>query len=331
MVLIPPYAPATAAVAHDEEALDCPAKAAYEASGKSKIILLSMCIGLVSTSSNDQDDVHGRHARRLPRLLGDVTVEPYRSSRSKRFFKPSLKDLVREVQRRLVVLPTTRGRIRTEHKGKPYLTAWLCRNPVTDPVDVAFLRREEHKFMKDLYKNRQGGSSLPIEPSCPRPTKKPRWSSAAPPPDSDDDDIGDNDRDDSASRRRTQQQPPTVEQPTAAAEEVGTVLATTTTTNALVVAGRLHPGAIPPCLPAPMPPMDAVGAVVGAMSSRKRRNVAEKVASYELVSKMQGEILALTEKMGSIADPSLKALYGEILAKTKQRCLAAEAAYDEYL
>ena len=59
--------------------------------------------------------------------------------------------------------------------------------------------------------------------------------------------------------------------------------------------------------------------------------MAEKVASYELVSKMQGEILALTEKMGSIADPTLKALYGEILAKTKQRCLAAEAAYDEYL
>ena len=305
------------AAAGADGALDCPAKAAYEASMKSKKTLLTMCIGLVADEQEEPN--------RPPRRLGDVTVEPYRSSKNKRFFKPTLPDLIGEVHRRFAVCRRSREKMfRPENnKGVTLLFAWLSKNPVTNPVDVMFLRREEHRYMKGLRDNNSRVFLSPVNdvPSPPPPptsgeeepfTKKQRRLS-----------HDDHDDDNAASRnpQTTTTTMTTIERPAA----MGTVLAHPLA-RAVVVP---HPGAIPPLLPAPTP---NGGMVVRTMTTtmRTKRNVADKLASYELVSKMQGEILALTEKMGSIADPTLKALYAEIIAKTKQRCMAAETAYDEY-
>jgi hypothetical protein len=301
------------AAAGADGALDCPAKAAYEASMKSKKTLLTMCIGLVADE---------QEPNRPPRRLGDVTVEPYRSSKNKRFFKPTLPDLIGEVHRRFAVCRRSREKMfRPENnKGVTLLFAWLSKNPVTNPVDVMFLRREEHRYMKGLRDNNSRVFLSPVNDVPPPPptsgeeepfTKKQRRLS-----------HDDHDDDNAASRNpQTTTTTTTIERPAA----MGTVLAHPLA-GAVVVP---HPGAIPPLLPAPTP---NGGMVVRTMTTtmRTKRNVVDKLASYELVSKMQGEILALTEKMGSIADPTLKALYAEIIAKTKQRCMAAEAAYDEY-
>jgi hypothetical protein len=71
----------------------CASQVFYEDSNKSKHVLFAMCIGLCSADDTPPDGGP-------PRILGDMTVEPYRSTKDKRMFKPVQKHLVAEVERR---------------------------------------------------------------------------------------------------------------------------------------------------------------------------------------------------------------------------------------
>ena len=63
----------------------------YEEHDKSKHVLFAMCIGLCSAPTDKDEPL---------RILGDMTVEPYHSTKDKRMFKPVQKHLVAEVERR---------------------------------------------------------------------------------------------------------------------------------------------------------------------------------------------------------------------------------------
>jgi hypothetical protein len=80
----------------------CASKVFYEDSSRSKHVLFAMCIGLCSADDDTPDEPR--------RILGDMTVEPYLSTKDKRMFKPVQKHLVAEVERReklLNLVPAT--------------------------------------------------------------------------------------------------------------------------------------------------------------------------------------------------------------------------------
>ena len=103
-------------------------KNAYERANGAKTLLLCMIIGL--------------------RDLGDLTVEPYVSSKQKKLFTPKKLDLMKEVDRRFLLNPPTTGgrKPRPSNWTTSTLTNWLLQHPITDAEDVKYLREEEEKF-----------------------------------------------------------------------------------------------------------------------------------------------------------------------------------------
>jgi len=104
-----------------------------------------MCIGLLGYDPN------GEHGAASSRKLGDITLEPYASSKNKNLFKPMQKDLVAEVKRRFDLFNTLKpDRFSPKNKGVAILYTWLSENPLVKEADIIFLRREEKKFYDTL-------------------------------------------------------------------------------------------------------------------------------------------------------------------------------------
>jgi hypothetical protein len=116
----------------------CVSKKAYEKANGSKRLLLCMCTGLFAS------DEPGA------RVLGELNVEPYLSSKKKKIFKPSRHDLVAEVYRRLKVISVADQRHNS--RSVDFLKKWFTDNKIDNPADVAFLRAEEAKFYNQLQK-----------------------------------------------------------------------------------------------------------------------------------------------------------------------------------
>jgi hypothetical protein len=104
-----------------------------------------MCLGL------EGYDPHGNNGAASSRKLGDITLEPYASSKTKNLFKPTTKTLAAEVVRRFKVLDLPKAQhFRPKNKPVAVLQKWLMDHPIVDPADVVFLRREEKKLYDGL-------------------------------------------------------------------------------------------------------------------------------------------------------------------------------------
>ena len=115
----------------EEERQTC--ESLYLGNGNCKKRLLSMCYGL-----KDGD-----------RVLGVVTDDPYKSTKRKVQFIPNRDYLLDEIKRRaddINVLPRPRMVSKSVEQGR----TWVLANPITDPVDVAFFKREEGYFRLSL-------------------------------------------------------------------------------------------------------------------------------------------------------------------------------------
>jgi hypothetical protein len=139
----------------------CDSQIFYESQQRSKLVLFAMCIGLRASSSNPES-----------RWLSDFSIEPYKSSKDKRLFKPTQKHLLAELLRRQRLREANKQRIagnnlsddgsdgqgqksnkrKVSYKNKSIteLRAWLMANPLTNPADVNFVRAEEKNFTIDL-------------------------------------------------------------------------------------------------------------------------------------------------------------------------------------
>ena len=106
----------------------------YERSNGAKSLLMSMCIGL---SSSDTEE----------RVLGDVTVEPFLSSKQKRQFIPKKSELVKEVERRFdLKLDDGEKKPRAGNWSNTTLIEWLMSHPLVEEQEVTYLQKEEKKF-----------------------------------------------------------------------------------------------------------------------------------------------------------------------------------------
>jgi hypothetical protein len=114
--------------------LASPLKVATITRGGSKKLLMGMCYGL----SNDEEE----------RKIGDVTLEPFASSRNKKAFTPSVKQLRVEIMRRAAALQAKAPR--NSHYTKDRCYNWLMQHPIAHPVDIAFLVEEEAKFKTEV-------------------------------------------------------------------------------------------------------------------------------------------------------------------------------------
>ena len=95
-----------------------------------------MCIGL-----------HADNVDEVDRKLGDLSIEPFLSSRVKRTFTPKKSDLVDEVQRRFQISEYSKERKpHATNWSNDALIKWLNDHPIIDEADVSFLRAEEKKF-----------------------------------------------------------------------------------------------------------------------------------------------------------------------------------------
>jgi hypothetical protein len=110
-------------------------ESAYLGNENSKKLLLAMSYGLKVGD----------------RILGDVSVEPFKSSKSKITFTPNANFLSDEVQRRADQLQLTgRDKPRCGNWNIKKLREWLCKYPITEEVDVLFLKDEEGNFKQSL-------------------------------------------------------------------------------------------------------------------------------------------------------------------------------------
>jgi hypothetical protein len=106
----------------------------YESSNGAKSLLLTMCIGLESS-----DDANRR--------LGDVTLEPYLSSKQKRQFNPKKAELVKEVERRYELSDSNvEKKPRAGNWSNSMLVQWLQNHPVCEQEEVSYLLIEEKKL-----------------------------------------------------------------------------------------------------------------------------------------------------------------------------------------
>ena len=85
--------------------------------------------------------------------IGDCDVEPYASFKGKIHFVPAVPLLIKEVQRRCASQKITPVKCKNYPKTK--LLEWLRQYPVNDPVDVAFLLKEESKLRKVFTEAKQ--------------------------------------------------------------------------------------------------------------------------------------------------------------------------------
>jgi hypothetical protein len=108
-------------------------EAIYLGSGNCKKLLLAMCYGI-----KDGD-----------RQLGVTTVDPYQSTKRKVLFIPNRDILLDEIKRRADIFDVL-PRPRMASKSIVLRRKWLEENPITDLVDVAFLKREETNFRQSL-------------------------------------------------------------------------------------------------------------------------------------------------------------------------------------
>ena len=107
----------------------------YERSNGTKSLLMTMCIGL---SSSDTEE----------RVLGDVTVEPFLSSKQKRQFTPKKSELVKEVERRFdLKLDDGEKKPRAGNWSNKTLIEWLMSHPLVEEQEVTYLQKEEKSFM----------------------------------------------------------------------------------------------------------------------------------------------------------------------------------------
>ena len=113
------------------------AKKIYETSNGAKSLLMAMCIGLRSSSKENQ------------RSLGDLTLEPFSSSRQTRQFIPKKAELVKEVERRCII--TLNESPRAANWSNTALTEWLMTHPVECEEEVKYLQTEEAKFHDILF------------------------------------------------------------------------------------------------------------------------------------------------------------------------------------
>ena len=133
-----------------------------EEPNSSKAVLMAMCIGLKS----DEEPI---------RDLGDMTIEPYSSSKKKRSFSPKKCDLIKEVTRRYNCNPEAfQKKPRADNWSNAMLVDWLKSNPVDDNREVDCLKKEEKKFYEMLLAaekelsgvsdiNSGGGSRVDLE------------------------------------------------------------------------------------------------------------------------------------------------------------------------
>jgi len=123
----------------------CAAKKDYKDNEETKRVLLSMCIGL------EGYDPNGENGAASSCKLGDITLEPYASSKNKNLFKPLQKDLAAEVKRRFDLFNTLKPeRFSPKNKGVAVLYMWLSENPLVNAADITFLRHEEKRFYDTL-------------------------------------------------------------------------------------------------------------------------------------------------------------------------------------
>lgn len=101
---------------------------------RSKTLLMAMCYGL----SNDEQE----------RKIGDLSLEPYASSKQKKSFTPSVKQLRIEMVRRAAALHMKSPR--SSHYTKQQCYKWLMGNPMAHPSDIAFLVQEEAGFKAEV-------------------------------------------------------------------------------------------------------------------------------------------------------------------------------------
>ena len=107
----------------------------YERSNGAKSILMAMCIGLKSSEEE-------------PRSLGDLTLEPYISSKQKRQFTPKKDELYKELERRCALKGNEKPR--AANWSNKALLEWLVSNPIDSTEEVNYLRIEEKKFVDML-------------------------------------------------------------------------------------------------------------------------------------------------------------------------------------
>jgi hypothetical protein len=107
----------------------------YEEQENSKQLLLAMCIGLTSPTG---------------RKLGDCDEEPYKSVKSVRSVHPSLAQLREEMIRRAA--DRGMGELRKKTAPKPACLSWLQQHPEENPLNRAWLMREEEQYYRSLTK-----------------------------------------------------------------------------------------------------------------------------------------------------------------------------------
>ena len=111
----------------------------YEQANGSKRVLFSMCTGLLAS---DEDP----NARKLD----NFNVDPYISSKNRKSFNPTRRDLIDEVYRRVRVFG--HAAVRADNWAIEISKKWLGKNKITNPADIAFLREEELKFYSTLVR-----------------------------------------------------------------------------------------------------------------------------------------------------------------------------------
>ena len=102
-------------------------------------VLFSMCFGLTSSDVIEN-----------ARILSDFSVEPYRSSKNKKKFKPTQRDMLDEVQRRIRILNLDADSFKLNNCNVESLKRFFANNKITDPIDVEFLRTEELKCFDSM-------------------------------------------------------------------------------------------------------------------------------------------------------------------------------------
>lgn len=130
VVILPPSCSACVSQLH----FDCPKNAE-----KKLRVLFSMCFGLTSSDVIEN-----------ARILSDFSVEPYRSSKNKKKFKPTQRDMVDEVQRRIRILNLDADSFKLNNCNAESLKRFFANNKITDPIDVEFLRNEELKCFDSM-------------------------------------------------------------------------------------------------------------------------------------------------------------------------------------
>jgi hypothetical protein len=109
----------------------------YKEKSASKKLLMAMAYGIKMGHHN----------------IGNWDVEPYASAKEENVFLPASLQLIDKVLRRCVSQKITP--VKCNNYSKTRLLTWLSNNPIDDPVDVAFLVKEEAVFRKVLTDAKQ--------------------------------------------------------------------------------------------------------------------------------------------------------------------------------